>query len=191
MRFVSVGSYSTCTLFLVLISLFNHKVSAQGASFGATGGMNLSSVNLDAATYMPGYQVGGFAKLMITKKFGLQTEALYTSQNSKMGNEQVSLKYFTVPVLVRYNLNSFLNLQVGPQYNMLLESIDPSESLNGQLKHKEISLAVGIGLDMPMGFSASLRFINALNKVNDATGDISSDAVQMSISFALLDFKNH
>ncbi|MFY0625962.1 MAG: PorT family protein [Reichenbachiella sp.] len=177
-------------LMLLLSSLSIKNGIAQGASFGIKGGMNLSSINMDEATYQPGYQVGGFAEMMISRKFGLQTEALYCNQNSKIGTESISLTYFSIPVLVRYNLNSFINIQAGPQYTMLLESSDPSESISGTVKNKDIGLVIGIGIDMPMGFNASLRFLNALNSSDAGIGDISSDAVQLSVGFALLDFRN-
>ncbi len=179
-------------LILLFCTCFHtENLFSQAISLGIKGGLNLSSLSIETATYQPGYQFGGFSKVMLSKKLGLQTEILFVNQNPRIDDQRVSISYIQIPILIRYNLNSFINLQAGPQYNMLLDTMDPSESMRGTLQNKDLCLALGIGFDLPLGLSTSIRFINDFGNVGDGTGDISSDVVQLSASFTLFDFRKH
>ena len=176
--------------FLIIIILFSaFGLNAQGISVGLKGGANLSSLNTDNGKFRPGYQAGGFAELMITPRVGLQTEILYAYQNSEIDMNRYEFRYISIPILFRFNLNKNINLQLGPQYNMLIESKGIMEDLSGTVSHEDLYLAMGIGVDMPMGFNASLRFINGLKDFNASAGHITSNMVQFSVGVTLLDFK--
>ncbi len=161
----------------------------QGLSIGVTGGGNLSSLNVDHATFGPGYQAGGFAELMLLPRMGIQTEVLYTMQSSEVADQPYEFQYVNIPILLRFNLTKNINFQIGPQYNMLLESQNATEELGGIIDHENLYLVVGLGVDMPMGVNASLRFINGMSEFGDSTGEVTSNMVQLSIGLPILQFR--
>ena len=176
-------------LFCFFMVIGGLELHAQGITVGLKGGVNLSSINVDNGRFRPGYQAGGFAELMVLPRLGLQTELLYTYQNSEINDNPYEFRYISIPILLRFNLNKNINLQVGPQYNMLLESKGTMDELAGTVDHQDLYLALGLGVDMPMGFNASLHFVNGFNDFSQGSGGITSNMVQLSIGFALLDFQ--
>lgn len=170
-------------VFMVGVSLGH----GQGITLGATGGLNMSTLNLENAQYRPGYQIGGFAGLMITQRLGIHTEIVYSMQQTVVNDQQIQMDYALIPVLLKVNLNKFINIQFGPQYGMFLGTKGDAEMLENQpFKSRNVSFALGLGVDLPMGFSTSLKFANAIDNSFSQVGELSSDVVQLSVAVDLL-----
>lgn len=178
--------------FVLVMFCVGFVAKAQGITLGVAGGGNMSTLNLENAQYRLGYQAGGFAKLMVTRRMGLQTEILYSVQQADLMDQRITLDYVLIPVLLKINLNKFINLQLGPQYSMFVSSSGSFDALEGNsVKNKNISFALGVGLELPMGFSANLRFANAIDNSFSQIGEVTSDVVQLSVAFDLLSLKNY
>jgi hypothetical protein len=180
-------------LLIVLLFLAGSQgLMGQGIALGLTGGGNMSSLNIENAKYRPGYQAGGYAQLMVTQRLGLHSEILYSAQRAEVMARDVQLDYVLIPVLLKINLNKFINVQLGPQYSMFISSDGALEAVEtAAIKHKNLSFALGIGVELPMGFSSNLRFANAVDKSFSQIGEVTSDVVQLSIAIDLINLKNY
>ncbi|WP_158512935.1 porin family protein [Flavisolibacter tropicus] len=85
-----------------------------------------------------GYLLGGFARIGLGSKLGIQPEVLFsqyqtkTSSNpsdiwadagSDITNKKVKLNYLSIPIMLNYKLaGNFLALQAGPQFGILLNN---------------------------------------------------------------------
>ncbi|HEX8656884.1 MAG TPA: porin family protein [Hymenobacter sp.] len=176
-----------CFLFLGL--------SAQ-AQFGVKAGVNQAvlsgSVGGDAK-YQTSYHAGVFYEAKILGPISLQPELLYSLQGAQarslvrdrnLEEFDTKLHYFTVPVLVKATIGP-LFLEAGPQFSYLVSSQDkgrlqvdltssgPREYLalnrnNGaDYKKGDLGVAVGGGIQLPLGLAVGGRFTTSLNNIGD------------------------
>src|SRR6185436_4636551 len=108
---------STLFFLTMLIS-----ANSQGFNIGAKAGLNLYTINSDDATNFEtktGLHLGLLGHLHLTRQYGLQLEALYSSQGANYSfagtDNTVSLSYINIPVLFQYMFNYGFRLQAGPQ----------------------------------------------------------------------------
>jgi opacity protein-like surface antigen len=171
--------YFFSALALILVA---SAVSAQGFTFGVKLGANLNKVSGQSFKegYDLGYHIGAFSEIGLSKKFGIQPEVLFNQINTKrvsgfneiygqnnLNPNDIDLKYLSIPLLLRYNLNSFMSLNVGPQFGVL---IDDKENLfdNGKKAFKDGDFSAVAGLTLNV---SSLRIYGRYNiglaNVND------------------------
>lgn len=174
-----------------------------GIHLGIKAGANMTKI--DGEQYSQGfrfnYYVGPFLQLDLTKGFGIQPEVLFTQSSSRTGgqfsdiytefgseynNHEIKLNYLSIPVLANIHLSNALILQVGPQYSILMNS---HESLvqNGKdaFKSGDLSGAVGLWLNLPLGLSVSGRYVIGLSDIKDLPDNEkwSSQAIQLGVGF--------
>lgn len=163
--------YFFSALALILVA---SAVSAQGFTFGIKLGANLNKVSGQSFKegYDLGYHVGAFSEIGLSKKFGIQPEVLFNQINTKrvsgfneiygqnnLNPKDIDLKYLSIPLLLRYNVNSFMSLNLGPQFGVLL---DDSENLfdNGKKAFKDGDFSAVAGLTLNV---SSLRIYGRYN----------------------------
>ena len=161
---------------LVVIFLFTAFSSyGQGLDIGIKGGLNLStfSGDLDDTEMKAGFHIGPFLKIKPTDKFALQPEVLYSLQGAGSGivDENYSLSYINVPVLGRFYLVDGLSIDIGPQVGFLLNADLGDTDLQDAFQTIDFGIKGGLGLDLPMGFQASIRYYYGL-------GDIASEEIE-------------
>ncbi len=105
--------------------------------FGLKADMDLTNISGKGmkGNFALGFNAGAFAEYNFTPKWGIQPEVLFTQFNNKQGDDfltyyvnsgkndaksSVKLSYVTVPVLLSYNVNELLSLNVGPQVSFLV-----------------------------------------------------------------------
>jgi hypothetical protein len=112
-------------LFSFAILLFiSSSVFSQGFSLGIKGGANLGKISGHAFKdeFTLGYHVGGFATINFGK-FGIQPEVLFNQTNVDTSSEfsdvyqfnhinNIKLNSLSIPIMLNYNLNKFITLQL-------------------------------------------------------------------------------
>ena len=186
----------------VAIILFAAASQANAQSFhlGIKAGADINKINgksfKDEFSY--GYQLGAFAELGLTEKFGIQPEVLFSQVNVDTSNDfsqvyklnglsDVKLKYLKIPVLLTFKPNPFVSLQAGPQFGVLL---DKSRNLvnNGKnaFKDGDFSMVGGIQLNISK-LRVYGRYALGLSNLNDIDDQSKwkSQSFQVGLGIAL------
>jgi len=190
-----------------LLSLFALILIAQASMaqfhLGIKGGANISKVEgksfKDEFRY--GYALGGFMEVRMGNHFVLQPEVLFNQYSTKLdsnyknvyqdvfnGNANVKLNYLSIPIVVNYKLiGSFLSLQAGPQFGILL---DQSKTLlqNGRnaFKNGDFSMPAGVQLKIA-ALRINGRYAIGLNNISDLPdeGKWKNQGFQVTVGLAL------
>jgi hypothetical protein len=168
-------------------------------SIGLKAGPNFANLNTDAslsANYKnrTGFHGGAFA-LFKFGKVGLQPELILSQQGSKVTvNAQdfdANYTYFNIPVIVKLYTVAGINIQVGPQFgflasqkNELLESVNVEDDA----KNSDLSLALGLGWDLPLRLSVDARYNLGLSDNSSSPAEVKNQVWQVSLGFRLFDF---
>lgn len=179
------------TLLLVVGALFVATSSQAQVSLGLKGGLNFNSADvkggdIDSKT---GYHFGAYAVVKLGP-IGLQPEAYFSVQNLEADGDGVDLSYIQVPVLLRLGILKVLYLNAGPQFGFNTKAEVGGTDFKDQLKGTDISIAVGAGLDLPMGLGAQARFVKGLSDIADFDAGAGVDSwknsiFQLSVTYTL------
>ena len=178
------------------LSLIAVGVNAQGISGGLKLGMNLANQTISSGelgfTASPSFRTtihaGGYLTAMITEKFGVQPEILYSGQGYKQGSAVFKANYITVPVLLRYNFTELFSIHAGPQIGILASAKADDEDVKDLLKGTDIGIAAGLGVDLPMGLNFGFRFVKGMTNIVDDDSDglkYKNYALQFSVGYKL------
>lgn len=153
---------------------------AQGVHFGIKAGADINK--LDGKSFKRqfsyGYQVGAFAEIGLTSRFGIQPEVLLSQVNIDTsdnlsevyklnGLKDVRLKYLKIPIMLNYKPNQFVSLQVGPQFGVLLDK-EKNALENGKnaFKTGDFSMVGGLQLNVSK-LRIYGRYAVGLSNLND------------------------
>ncbi len=194
----------TKLLSLALAVLFSTAAMAQ-LHIGAKAGANVTKVNGKSFSdqFRYGYSLGGFLEVRMGNKFVLQPEVLFnqfsTSVDSNFKNiyqnavnssdqRKVKLNYLSIPILINYKLiGSFLSLQAGPQFSVLMNSNKTLLQNGGEAFTKgDLSMLAGVQLKIA-AFRINGRYAIGLNNLNDIDNQNKwkSEGFQVSVGIAL------
>lgn len=190
-----------------LLSLFAALLIAQAmmAQFhiGAKAGVNI--IRVDGKSFKDefryGYSLGGFMEIRAGNKLVVQPELIWNQYATRLdsnyknvyqdvfnGNSNIKLNYLSIPILLNYKLiGSFLSLQVGPQFGIL---IDQSKTVlqNGgnAFKSGDFSMLGGVQFKV-LAFRLNARYAVGLNNISDLPdeGKWKSQGFQVSVGIAL------
>lgn len=168
-------------LYVSFSVFFFGTVSAQGLRIGAKFGANLGKIDGASfeTSYKLSYHAGGWVEFDLTKTLGIQPELLFSQTTSTVAsgtngviagltpNADLNLNYLTIPILLRYNLNPLITINLGPQYGILLNK---SSSLlqNGQTALTSGDFSVLAGAQVNLGkIRAYGRYIIGLTDIHD------------------------
>jgi hypothetical protein len=164
------------------VSLLAVGANAQGISGGVKLGLNLANQTMSGGGYTvspsfrPSLHAGGYLTLMLSEKFGVQPEVLYSGQGYKQNGGTLSVNYITVPVLLRLNFTDLFSIHAGPQIGVLASAKakydGESEDMKEFLKGTDIGVAAGLGIDLPMGLNFGFRFVKGFTNINDVSDDV-------------------
>jgi Outer membrane protein beta-barrel domain len=191
-------------LTLAAAVLFSGAVMAQ-FHIGAKVGANVTKVDgksfKDEFRY--GYHVGGFVEVRMGNKFVLQPEVLFNQYNttidssfkniyenavSSSDQRKVKLNYLSVPILLNYKLiGSFLSLQAGPQFSVLMNNSKTLLQNGGEaFKNGDFSMLAGVQVKIA-ALRINGRYAVGLNNLNDIDNQDKwkSQGFQVSVGLAL------
>lgn len=132
-----------------------------------------------------GFQGGAAVQVHLGRKRGadagtgplaIQAEALYVNHSVKTDQENISLNYFEVPLLLKYFVTPNLNIEVGPTFCGTLSTSPDNISDNaklvnipvGQIKGFDVKATIGVSYELKQGLYASARY-------NLGTSDLAGD----------------
>ncbi|HRA12536.1 MAG TPA: porin family protein [Chitinophagaceae bacterium] len=189
-------------LFLFAAILLSNAMMAQ-FHIGVKGGANITKVDGESFKdqFRYGYHLGGFAEIRMGNKFVLQPEVLFNQYATRLdssyknvyddvfgGNSNIKLNYLSIPIVINYKLiGSFLSLQAGPQFGIL---IDQSKTVlqNGGNAFKNGDLSMFAGLQFKIAaLRINGRYAIGLNNISDLPDDNKwkSQGFQVSVGLAL------
>ncbi|WP_338647784.1 porin family protein [Flavobacterium sp. KS-LB2] len=158
-------------------------VNAQGKedmAFGIKGGLNISTItNADVdgvnSKSLVGFHVGFFGEFVLSDKFSIQPEVLYSTQGTKIEFEGIKgdlkLDYIAIPVMAKYYVADSFSLELGPQIGFLVsakaKSGGESEDVKDELKSTDVSLNFGLGYDITENFMIGARYNLGLTRLQD------------------------
>ena len=190
-----------------LFSLFAILLITQAAMaqfhIGIKGGANITKVDGKSFKddFRYGYHLGGFMEIRAGNKLVIQPEVLWNQYATKLdsnyknvyqdvfnGNANVKLNYLSIPILVNYKLiGSFLSLQAGPQFGILLDQNKTLLQNGGNaFKRGDLSMLAGVQFKV-LAFRLSARYAIGLNNIGDLPDedDWKSKGFQVSVGLAL------
>ncbi|WP_430409435.1 porin family protein [Kordia sp.] len=126
--------------------------------YGFKAGINLSNYN---ATNLDDIQDGfndtrigavfGFlVDMHVTGKLRFQPEFLYSAQGSK--EKELRADYLQIPLMLKFELTNFLNIQAGPQVGFKVHEFEDS------FKNFDYAVNAGIGLNILEDVSVEARY---------------------------------
>ena len=165
-------------IYIILLLMTPLAAAWSQVSFGIKAGVNIanqayksSGISISPSS-LAGFHGGVYLNAKFGK-FGLQPEAYFSMAGAKFDNDKVNFNYISVPILFRYNVTDFLNLHLGPQFGILVSAKSTSGSITADIKDQantlDFGVAGGIGLDLPFGLSAGLRYVAGLANIQKDT----------------------
>lgn len=170
---------------------------------GVKGGANITKVQgksfKDEFRY--GYSLGGFMEIRAGNKLVVQPEVLWNQYATRVdsnysnvyhnvfnGNSNVKLNYLSIPIVVNYKLiGSFLSLQAGPQFGILIDQNKTALQNGGDaFKHGDLSMLAGLNFKIA-NLRLNTRYAIGLNNISDLPdqGKWTNQGFQVSVGLAL------
>jgi hypothetical protein len=170
------------SLALLTIALALTSISlAQGFNAGVKGGVNIFKVDGKSfkEEFLFGYNLGGWAEIYFSEKWGIQPEVMWSQTNFRTGDQfndvypqglndfKGKLNYISIPLLLSFRPAKFISFQAGPQFGIL---IDQGKSVfeNGvdAFKSGDFSMLGGLQLNLG-GLRVGGRYVVGLANIND------------------------
>jgi hypothetical protein len=180
-------------LLLICGAFFSATMSFAQAriDIGIKGGLNFASLNTSTSiaqdySNRTGYHLGAYVMFKLTK-IAIQPEIVFSKQGQtysipslNVSNGTNNFDYINIPIMIKFYLIEGLNLQAGPQFGFLASSSGnvyntlngsyTSQSLNSFVKSSDVTLALGVGWDLPFGLNITGRYNLGLSDINKLTG---------------------
>ena len=173
-------------LVLVLMAFVTtHSFAQAKLSLGLKAGVNLANLDVNSnvkANYgnRTGYHGGAFLSLKFAK-VGIQPEVLFSKQGSNFSlngkDYESNFDYINVPIMIKLYTVLGINLQVGPQFSFLSSASgkainnatgDVTAASTDLYKSSDLSVAMGVGWDLPFGLTIDGRYNLGLSKIQDS-----------------------
>ena len=181
--------------------IYSAAQSQAQVGIGIKGGLNFANVNTSspstAYNSRTGYHLGAFA-LFKFSKIGIQPELLFSRQGSSLSasgtTADLSFDYLNIPIILKLYTVAGINIQVGPQFGFLSSA---TQTFNGTttdvkstVKGSDISLAMGLGWDLPFGLLIDARYNLGLSEINNTSGSTAAknQVIQISAGFKIFNF---
>lgn len=187
-------------LLFAAILFMGSSAFSQKFTLGIKGGVNMGKMSGKSFKdeFTLGYQIGGFATIPFGGKFAIQPEVMFNQTNLDTSSNfsdiydfnrigQVKLNSLVIPIMLNYNLNKYVTLQVGPQFGVTLDQ-DKNILENGKdaFKSGDFALAGGLQLNL-MKFRVYGRYVGGLTDLDNVGNNDSwkVSAFQLGVGIAL------
>ena len=199
----------------VLISLiFGDKLNSPFLEFGLEGGANFSTIsNLETSGTNVGFNLGFYfdfrskknpawminTGVIVKSPMGAHGIPIYSLNDTDLdntfagGNVNREIRYFNVPILIKYQFKNNIYLKAGPQLGLLAKAFDKfSKEVNGEdvtynnkIRDKlhviDAGIALGAGYHMNIGNGLNITLQYYYGLVPLMKGDTSPDQYNRSL----------
>ena len=166
----------------------------EGIKLGIKGGLNVANVMGDVKDVgiRTSINVGMLAEIIVTDKFSIQPELLYSGQgasNTSDGGGRYKLDYILLPVLAKFPIANRLSVEAGPQVGFLVSAKNKdnvsNESIKDQYKTVDFGLDAGLEYELGSGVIFQGRYNLGLTNINnnDDNARISNAVISFSIGY--------
>lgn len=189
---LSINTYIGLFMYMKLLSCFVllaccHLATAQPVEaptfkrFGFQAGINVSNMNFNrgypapaapiAAAWKPGICLGFLMRAPLGGKWLLQPEYSYTQRNGKDKSidTDYQLDYFSLPLLLYYQVHPLVSVYAGPQGELLVRASATANGAKTNITHdteeRSIAAIAGIELHILQSLFVSARYTNGLNHI--------------------------
>lgn len=167
----------------------------EGIKLGIKGGLNVSNLMGDVEDLDLGIRtsvhIGMLAEIIVSDKFSIQPELLYSGQGATVGSNpgflRKKLNYITLPVMAKFPVLKGLYLETGPQVGFLISAKDKTNDSNDKIKGIktiDFGLNAGLNYEFKNGVFIQGRYNLGLTDTG-ATGDANKRASNSVIQFSL------
>lgn len=187
--------------FLTLTVMAGFAATAQNASFGLKGGLNLSTLSANGSSKgyqnSVGFHGGLFANVPVSQQIAIQPEVVYSTQGTKYTagafEHNLKLSYVNIPVMVQAMVGRGFFAEVGPQLGILTGTADKvGDQETGafetnDFKKTDVALGFGLGFSGNSGLGVGARYNLGLTDIN-ATGrsnNLKNNVLQIGLTYKL------
>jgi hypothetical protein len=186
---------------LLVITAFPTLDAQSKPGLGIKGGLNYSIrtnfIFKAEEESLPGFHAGTYFHYFIFNFLAIQPEVLISQKGEKwttgLLKEKFVLTYVDVPVLLRFQPISLLNIQAGPQFGYLIRARSLIENNGDKMKTDvkseyedwDIGLAFGVEFNLPFRVNISIRYIHGLSTVSYNFGTDKNFLFQLSAGFRI------
>lgn len=169
----------------VLISLiFGDKLNSPFLEFGLEGGVNFSTItDLESSGTNPGFNLGFYfdfrskqnpawminTGVIVKSPMGAHGIPVYSLNDTNLdntfagGSVNREIRYFNVPILIKYQFKNNIYLKTGPQFGLLAKAFDEftkevnkddvvyKKNIRDQIRVIDAGIALGAGYHMNIG----------------------------------------
>ncbi|MGH1388238.1 porin family protein [Kordia sp.] len=121
-----------------------------GVNISNYSGTNLNDIQDGLNDSRIGFVAGFFIDMSLAEKIRFQPEFLYSAQGAKEKNLRAD--YLQVPLMLKYELTDFLNIQLGPQIGVKIHEFEDS------FKNFDFGINGGIGLTVLENVAIEARY---------------------------------
>jgi len=190
----------------VLISLiFGDKLNSEFLEFGLEGGVNFSTIsNMGSSATNPGFNLGFYFDLksrknpawmintgvIVKSPMGAQDIPVYSLNDENLdntfagGSVNREIRYFNVPILIKYQFKNNIYVKAGPQFGLLAKAFDEfkkeinnddviyKKNIRDQIHVIDAGLAIGTGyhLNVGNGLNFTVQYYHGLVTVMKGDG---------------------
>ncbi|TDO83088.1 outer membrane protein with beta-barrel domain [Flavobacterium chryseum] len=199
----------------VLISLlFGDKLNSPFLEFGLDGGLNFSTIsNLDTSGTQVGFNLGFYFDIrskknpawmintgvIVKSPMGAHGLPVYSLNDANLdntfagGSVNREIRYFNVPILIKYQFKNNIYLKTGPQLGLLAKAFDKFEkeyngddvvykhNIRDQIHVIDAGIAFGAGYHMNVGNGLNITVQYYLGLVPVMKGDLYPDQYNRSL----------
>lgn len=159
-------------------------MNAQGIDFGIKAGANFSKLDGSdvSGDNLTSFHVGALVELNLLENLSIQPEIMYSSQGTKIEDEEWKVDYISVPVLAKfYVLTDKLSLEAGPQFSFLINEDFPS-SIGADVESESFDFGIvgGLGLNITNNIFAQARYVVGLTEASKEA-EVTNQVIQLSV----------
>jgi Outer membrane protein beta-barrel domain len=149
--------------------------------FGFRAGVNFSHINFAKGSPPPtvpietswgtGINIGFQVALPLTGNLYFEPEYLYTQTGGEIKTAATvyKLNYFSMPVLLKYQLSEKFSFHGGPQFDILINAKKTVNGVATNITHdteeRSISAAAGVEYELTNSLSVCARYLYGLNHI--------------------------
>ncbi len=185
-------------------------INAQGVELGVKAGLNVPTItgdNTDNLSSFFTYHAGAFANIEVSERFSVQPECMFSCQGAEYEDSdsydgKFVLGYLNVPIMAHYAVTDCFNLEIGPQFGLLLSAEDQyendfesgEEDAKDFFKDFDFGVNFGASYELSNGIGFAARYNLGLANILDEDGvddQIRNSVFQFSISYVIFGGANN